>query len=210
MTRKDSVADMAKRTLVFATGNANKTREFREILDSEKYEVLSMKDAGIEADIVEDGKTFEENALIKARAVAELTDGIVVADDSGLVIDALNGEPGIYSARYLGEDTPYDIKNQKILERLADVPKEKRTARFVCAMAAVLPDGEEISVTGVMEGYIGFAAAGENGFGYDPIFYVDKYGTSTANISPEQKNEISHRGQALRGIRDELERRFGK
>lgn len=199
---------MAKQTLVFATGNANKTREFREILDSEKYEVLSMKDAGIEADIVEDGKTFEENALIKARAVAKLTDGIVVADDSGLVIDALNGEPGIYSARYLGEDTPYDIKNQKILERLSDVPKEKRSARFVCAMAAVLPDGEEISVTGVMEGYIGFAAAGENGFGYDPIFYVDKYGTSTADISPEQKNEISHRGQALRGIRDELERRF--
>lgn len=204
------VMGMGKRTLVFATGNANKTREFREILDSEKYEVLSMKDAGIEADIVEDGKTFEENALIKARAVAKLTDGIVVADDSGLVIDALNGEPGIYSARYLGEDTPYDIKNQKILERLSDVPKEKRSARFVCAMAAVLPDGEEISVTGVMEGYIGFAAAGENGFGYDPIFYVDKYGTSTADISPEQKNEISHRGQALRGIRDELEKRYGK
>lgn len=201
---------MGKRTLVFATGNANKTREFREILDSEKYEVLSMKDAGIEADIVEDGKTFEENALIKARAVAKLTDGIVVADDSGLVIDALNGEPGIYSARYLGEDTPYEIKNQKILERLSDVPKEKRSARFVCAMAAVLPDGEEISVTGVMEGYIGFAAAGENGFGYDPIFYVDKYGTSTADILPEQKNEISHRGQALRGIRDELEKRYGK
>ena len=200
---------MAKQKLVFATGNANKTREFREILDPEKYEVLSMKDAGIEADIVEDGKTFEENALIKARTVAKLTDAVVVADDSGLVVDALNGEPGIYSARYLGEDTPYEIKNQKIIERLSDVPKEKRTARFVCAMAAVLPDGEEISVTGVMEGYIGYEAAGENGFGYDPIFYVDQYGTSTANITPEQKNEISHRGKALRGIRDALEQRFG-
>ena len=201
---------MAKQTLVFATGNANKTREFREILDPAKYEVMSMKDAGIEAEIIEDGKSFEENALIKARTVAKLTDAIVVADDSGLVIDALNGEPGIYSARYLGEDTPYEIKNQKILERMSDVPKEKRTARFVCAMAAVLPDGEELCVTGVMEGYIGFAAAGENGFGYDPIFYVDKYGTSTADISPEQKNEISHRGQALRGIRAELEKYLAK
>lgn len=141
--------------------------------------------------------------------MAKLTDAVVVADDSGLVVDALNGEPGIYSARYLGEDTPYEIKNQKIIERLSDVPKEKRTARFVCAMAAVLPDGEEISVTGVMEGYIGYEAAGENGFGYDPIFYVDQYGTSTANITPEQKNEISHRGKALRGIRDALEQRFG-
>ena len=196
---------MNRQKLVFATGNANKTREFREILDQSCYEVLSMKDAGIELDIEENGSTFVENALIKARAVAARTAAIVVADDSGLVVDALGGEPGIYSARYLGEDTPYAVKNQMILDQLSEVPKEKRTARFVCAMAAVLPDGQEWTVTGVMEGYIGPEAVGEHGFGYDPIFYVDAYGTSTANIQPEQKNAISHRGQALRVIRDKLE-----
>ncbi|MBR1628232.1 MAG: XTP/dITP diphosphatase [Lachnospiraceae bacterium] len=194
-----------KKKLVFATGNANKTREFREMLDPEKYEVFSMKEAGIEVDIVEDGQTFEENALIKARAVAAHTDSIVVADDSGLEIDAFGGEPGVHSARYLGEDTPDEIKNQTILERMAEVPKEKRGARFVCAIAAVLPDGRELATKGVIEGYIGDKPMGENGFGYDPIFYVERYGVSTAAISPEQKNEISHRGQALRQMRDLLE-----
>ena len=196
---------MNRQRLVFATGNRNKTIEFAQILDQKRYEVVSMKDAGIEAEIEETGSSFEENAMIKARAVAALTDAVVVADDSGLVIDALGGEPGIYSSRYLGEDTPYDIKNQKLLERMAGVPREKRTARFVCAMAAVLPDGREFSTTGVMEGYIGYEAAGENGFGYDPIFYVEEYGTSTAVISPEQKNAISHRGKALREIKRILE-----
>ncbi len=196
---------MNRQRLVFATGNRNKTIEFAQILDQKRYEVVSMKDAGIEAEIEETGSSFEENAMIKARAVAALTDAVVVADDSGLVIDALGGEPGIYSSRYLGEDTPYDIKNQKLLERMADVPQEKRTACFVCAMAAVLPDGREFSTTGVMEGYIGYEAAGENGFGYDPIFYVEEYGTSTAVISPEQKNAISHRGKALREIKRILE-----
>lgn len=196
---------MSRKKLIFATGNSDKAREFREILDENKYEVITMKDAGIDVPINEDGKTFSENALIKARTVAEHCDGIVVADDSGLEVDALNGEPGIYSARYMGEDTSYDVKNANIIERLEGVPKEKRTARFVCAMAAVLPGGEEISVQGTIEGYIGYELVGENGFGYDPIFYVDRYGTSTANISPEQKNEISHRGQALRAIKEKLE-----
>lgn len=197
---------MSKQKLVFATGNEDKTREFREILDPERYEVLSMKDAGVEIVIEENGKTFEENAMIKARAVGDhIQDVVVVADDSGLVVDALDGEPGIYSSRYLGEDTPYEKKNRIILEQLEGVPKERRTARFVCAMAAVFPDGREMAVTGVMEGYIGFEAVGERGFGYDPIFFVEQYGTSTADITPEQKNEISHRGKALRQIRDRLE-----
>ena len=197
---------MSKQKLVFATGNEDKTREFREILDPERYEVLSMKDAGVDITIVENGKTFEENAMIKARAVAaHVQNVVVVADDSGLVVDALDGEPGIYSSRYLGEDTPYEKKNRIILERLEGIPKERRTARFVCAMAAVFPDGRELAVTGVMEGYIGFEAVGERGFGYDPIFFVEQYGTSTADITPEQKNEISHRGKALREIRDRLE-----
>ena len=196
---------MKKTKIVIATGNADKTREFKEILGEENYEILSMKEAGIEAEIIEDGKTFVENARIKAVAVSELVDEMVIADDSGLVIDALGGEPGVHSARYLGEDTSYELKNQKILELLSDVPREKRTARFVCAMVAVLPDGRELSSEGVIEGYIGYEAKGKGGFGYDPIFYVEKYGTSTADISPEEKNAISHRGQALREIKRQIE-----
>ena len=164
-----------------------------------------MKEAGIDVDIVEDGTTFEENAMIKARAVAKETEGaVVMADDSGLEVDYLNKEPGIYSARYLGEDTSYEIKNQTIIDRLAGVPKEKRTARFVCEIAAVLPDGRELVTRETIEGYIGEKPAGENGFGYDPIFYVDEYGCSTAELSEEQKNEISHRGKALRAMKAKL------
>ena len=202
---------MDKLQILLATGNANKTREFREMLDAKRYEVRSLTEAGIEVDIVEDGTTFEENGRIKARSVAEILPEalkhkvIVVADDSGLVVDALGGEPGIYSARYLGEDTPYEQKNREILRRLEGVQKEQRSARFVCAMAAVLPDGQEFAVVGKMEGYIGEAPAGENGFGYDPIFYVDQYHTSTAAITPDQKNEISHRGKALRAIKERLD-----
>ncbi|MFV0466788.1 MAG: XTP/dITP diphosphatase [Lachnospiraceae bacterium] len=192
--------------IVFATGNQDKLREIREILSDLDAEIFSMKEAGIELTIVEDGVTFEENALIKARAVAKNTDGIVLADDSGLEIDYLNKEPGIYSARYLGEDTSYTIKNQTLLDRLRGVPKEQRTARFVCAIAAVFPDGSELVRTGTMEGYIGETPAGENGFGYDPIFYVDPYQCSTAQLSRNQKNALSHRGNALRAIHGELSR----
>ena len=152
---------------------------------------------------MEDGKTFEENALIKARAIAAHTDAIVLADDSGLEIDALNKEPGVYSARYMGEDTSYDIKNQNLIDRLDGVPKEKRTARFVCAIAAVLPDGKELVTRQTMEGYIGWEPEGVNGFGY-PIFYLDEFGCSSATISPEQKNAISHRGKALRAMKELL------
>lgn len=190
--------------IIFATGNAGKMKEIKEILSDLNAEVLSMKEAGITVEIEENGTTFEENATIKANAVAQESSDIVLADDSGLEIDYLNKEPGIYSARYLGEDTSYQIKNQVILDRLAGVPKEKRTARFVCAIAAVMPDGQVLVTKETVEGYIGEQPAGENGFGYDPIFYVDEYGCSTAELSEEQKNEISHRGKALRAMKEKL------
>ena len=169
--------------------------------------VVSLKEAGIQADIVEDGTTFEENALIKAREISRLTGEAAMADDSGLEIDYLNGEPGVYSARYLGEDTSYDIKNQIILDRLSQVPDEQRTARFVCAIACVLPDGTVLTAKDAMEGRIGYEIAGKNGFGYDPIFYLPEFGCTSAEISPEQKNEISHRGKALRQIKELLRSR---
>lgn len=197
-----------KTKVVFATGNQDKMREIREILAGLDVEILSMKEAGIEAEIIEDGTTFEENAQIKAKAIARLTDAVVLADDSGLEIDYLNREPGVYSARYMGEETSYEIKNQALLKRLEGVEKEKRTARFVCAIAAVFPDGETIVKRGTIEGYIGDKPEGENGFGYDPIFYVEAYGCSTAALTREQKNAISHRGNALRAIRGELEKRI--
>lgn len=186
--------------VIFATGNEGKMREIRMILKAYPVEVVSMKEAGIDTDIVEDGNTFEENALIKARAIMKLTGDIVFADDSGLEIDYLNKAPGIYSARFLGEDTDYDTKNNYILDKLSGVPDEKRTARFVCAMAAVFPDGSEITRRGVVEGIIGHEIAGENGFGYDPIFYLLEYGCMSAQLAPEKKNEISHRGKALRAL----------
>ena len=192
-----------KRKVIFATGNANKMREIREILGEEDFEILSMKEAGIDIDIVEDGATFEENSLIKSRAIAAVAkDAIVLADDSGLEIDALNKEPGIYSARYMGEDTSYDIKNANLIERLDGVEKQDRSARFVCAVPAVFPDGEDAVVRGTIEGYIGWEPMGTNGFGYDPIFYLWDKDVSTASLSPEDKNAISHRGQALRMIKE--------
>lgn len=192
-----------KTKIIFATGNANKMREIREILGEDKYDIFSMKEAGIACDIVEDGATFEENALIKARAVATFAkDAIVLSDDSGLEIDALNKEPGIYSARYMGEDTSYDIKNAALIGRLEGVDKKDRSARFVCAVAAVFPDGSEEVVRGTIEGYIGYEPAGENGFGYDPIFYLWDRDISTASLPREEKNAISHRGNALKKIKE--------
>ena len=192
--------------MIFATGNENKMKEIREILGALPLEILSMKEAGVSADIVEDGKTFEENALIKARAICKLAGEMVLADDSGLEIDYLNKEPGIYSARYMGEDTSYHIKNKSLIDRLEGVPEEKRTARFVCAIAAVFPDGKELVVRGTVEGIIGYEEKGENGFGYDPIFYLPERGCTTAKLPPEEKNSISHRGNALRLMKELLER----
>ena len=192
--------------IVFATGNKGKIKEIQMILADLEVEVITMKEAGIEIDIVEDGKTYEENAMIKARAVAKYTDAIVMADDSGLEIDYLNNEPGIYSARYMGEETSYRIKNANLIERLNGVPDEQRTARFVCASAAVLPDGRELTTRGIIEGRIGYEEKGENGFGYDPIFYVPRFGKTTAELSEEEKNQVSHRGNALMLMKEELKK----
>lgn len=193
-----------KKTIVFATGNQGKMKEIRQILAGMDVEILSMKEAGISMDIVEDGTTFEENAIIKAKAVASATKHIVLADDSGLEIDYLNKEPGIYSARYMGEDTSYDIKNANLIERLNGVEDEKRTARFVCAIAAALPDGQILTVQGVIEGRIAYEPKGNNGFGFDPIFYLPEYGCTSAELSEEDKNAISHRGRALRAMKEKL------
>ena len=190
--------------IIFATGNEGKMREIREILKDVDAQILSLKEAGIHADIVEDGKTFEENAVIKAKAICEMTGEIVLADDSGLEVDYLNKEPGVYSARYMGENTSYRIKNASLIQRLEGVPDEKRTARFVCVIAAAFPDGTVKTVRGTMEGRIGYREEGENGFGYDPIFYLPEYGCSSAVLSMEEKNKISHRGKALRTIKEEL------
>lgn len=186
--------------LIVATKNKNKVEEIRAILNNDAYEIMTMKEAGIETDVEENGTSFEENALIKARGIAGLCDGIVLADDSGLEVDALNKEPGIYSARYLGEDTSYHIKNLNIIERLNGVPFEQRTARFVCAVAAIFSDGKEIVVRQTMEGYIDTEEKGSNGFGYDPIFFLKEYGCTSAEIPMEEKNKISHRGKAFREI----------
>jgi XTP/dITP diphosphohydrolase len=191
--------------IVFATGNADKVREIREIFQDLDAEVVTMADEGIEMEIEENGKSFRENAIIKAKAVATRTSAIVMADDSGLVIDALHGEPGIYSARYMGRNTPYSQKNHNLISRLRGVAEEKRTARFVCAIAAVLPDGRVVTTEGKMEGHIGYEEKGENGFGYDPIFYLPEFQCYSAELSPEQKNEISHRGKALRAMRAKLQ-----
>lgn len=201
--------DINMRRIIFATGNQNKMREIREIMGNLPVEIVSMREAGVEADPEENGTTFEENALIKARAVhailpEELKDSIVLADDSGLEVDALNKEPGVHSARWMGHETSYHIKNAKILELLKDVPVEKRTARFVDAIAAVLPDGRELTALGMIEGKIGYEERGENGFGYDPIFMLPDMSCSTAELSPEEKNKISHRGKALRAMEAKL------
>lgn len=195
--------------IIFATGNKDKLREIREIMGDMDVDVRSMREAGIDVDIREDGSSFQENALIKAKTVASALpeadrDAVVLADDSGLEIDALGGEPGIYSARYMGEDTSYTVKNQALLDRLVGVNGEDRSARFVCAVAAVFPNGEAEVTRQTMEGRIGDAAQGENGFGYDPIFVPEGFDCSSAELSPEEKNRISHRGKALRAMRDIL------
>ncbi len=190
--------------LIFATSNKDKMREIREIMADSGYEILSMTEAGIHLDVEENGTTFEENARIKALAAYDLTHALALADDSGLEIDYLNKEPGILSARYMGEDTSYEVKNARLLERLKGVPMERRTARFVCAVAAALEDGRCVTVRETMEGYIGYEPKGENGFGYDPIFYMDPEGPSNSQLSVEEKNRLSHRGKALKAMKKEL------
>lgn len=197
-----------EKKIIFATGNEGKMREIREILADIRVKVLSMKEIGIDIPIEENGSSFEENAVIKAKAVSEVCGEIVLADDSGLEIDYLNKEPGIYSARYMGEDTPYSVKNANLIERLSGVPDEERTARFVCAIAAVFPDGEVITTHGTVEGRIDYQEKGSNGFGYDPIFYIPELGKTTAELSDGEKNSVSHRGKALGRMKEELEKRL--
>lgn len=199
-----------KTKIVFATGNAGKMREIREIMKDLGAEVLSMKEAGADIEIVEDGETFADNALIKAKAVWERTGGIVLADDSGLVIDALDGEPGVYSARYMGEDTSYEIKNWNLIHRLDGVDGDKRSARFVCVIAAVLPDGRTLTAEGTMEGVIAREPAGGGGFGYDPILMLPEFGKTSAELTMEEKNAISHRGKALRAMKERLAEEIGE
>ena len=193
--------------IIFATGNESKMAEIRMILADCGYEIVSQKQAGIDIDVVEDGTTFEENAIIKATAISKCPEAagcVVLADDSGLEVDYLDKAPGIYSARYEGVDTPYSIKNQLIIDRVADAKGDERSARFVCAIAAVFPDGRVLTRRGTIEGQIAYEPAGENGFGYDPIFYVPEFGKTTAQLAPEEKNKVSHRGRALEMIKEVL------
>lgn len=190
--------------IIFATSNENKMREIRMILADLPYEIVSLKEAGIQADIDENGSTFEENAMIKAKAICGMTGMITLADDSGLEIDYINKEPGVYSARYMGEETSYHVKNQALIDRLKDAEGEQRSARFVCVIAAAFPDGRIITTRGTIEGRIGYEEKGNNGFGYDPIFYVPEYNMTTGEMEPELKNKISHRGKALEQMKKEL------
>lgn len=190
--------------IVIATGNKDKVREINEILKGTDFEAISMKEAGVKLDIVENGTTFEENAMIKAQSVFDVLGGYVIADDSGICIDALDGRPGIYSARFCGENSTYEEKFAKIFEMLKDVPEDKRTAQFVCAIAVIRPDGSKFTVRGEVRGVLVEEPRGDNGFGYDPIFYVPEYNMTTAQMDPELKNSISHRGKALRAMVEKL------
>ena len=190
--------------LIFATTNEGKMKEIRMILADLGMEILSLKDMNINVDIEENGKTFEENAIIKAKAICELTGEMVLADDSGLEVDYMDKAPGVYSARYLGEDTPYSVKNQTIIDNLKDAKGEERSARFVCAIAAAFPDGSVLTTQATIEGYIGYEEKGTNGFGYDPLMYVPEYDMTTGQMEPEMKNKISHRGKALELMKEKL------
>jgi XTP/dITP diphosphohydrolase len=199
---KDAVGEFSMRKVIFATSNEGKMKEIREILEGLDIELLSMKDIGLNPDIEENGKTFEDNAIIKARTVMELTNELVLADDSGLEVDYMDKAPGVYSARFMGEETSYHIKNQYIIDQLAEASEEERSARFVCAIACAFPNGEVITRRATIEGFIAKQIVGTNGFGYDPIFYVPEYGCTTAQMASEIKNVISHRGKALQAIKD--------
>ena len=190
--------------IIFATKNKGKVNEVVKIFNTDKIELVTMDQAGIDIDVVEDGATFEENAEKKAVEIMKASGEAAIADDSGLEIDFLDKQPGIHSARFLGHDTPYSIKNAEILDMLKDVPEEKRTARFVCAVCLALPDGRIIRSRGTLEGRIGNKITGENGFGYDPIFFILEKNCYSAELSTEEKNKISHRGKAMAEMREKI------
>ncbi len=193
-------------TIIFATKNKGKIKEINAILADMDVNVISMEEAGIDVDVVEDGTTFEENAMKKAVQIMEVSGKITLSDDSGLEIDYMDKAPGVYSARFMGEDTPYSVRFQAIFEKLAGVAEEKRSARFVSCIAAAFPDGRKLISYDTIEGFIGYEAKGENGFGYDPIFFVPEKGRYMAELSPEEKNAISHRGKALRKMKEILKK----
>ena len=196
------------KTVIIASNNAHKVSEIETALDFEGWTFKTLREAGIESDPVEDADSFEGNARIKALAAREACGGAcaVLADDSGLEVDALGGAPGVYSSRYAGEDGNDEANNAKLFRELADVPDEQRTARFVCTLVFVDVDGSEIVARGTIEGRIGHELAGENGFGYDPLFIPDCFGgaLTLAQVDQEKKNSVSHRGNALRSLRDKL------
>lgn len=190
--------------LIIATNNAHKLVEIKAILGGYFDEIVSLRGAGIEHETVEDGETFMENALKKAREIVEISGCCALADDSGLCVDALGGAPGIYSARFAGEHGNDAKNNAMLLEKLRDV--SDRSAHFTCAVALVRPDGTEVRSEGYFYGEIAHSQAGANGFGYDPLFYVPEYGCTSAELSPEKKNAVSHRANALKGLVAQLER----
>ena len=189
--------------IVFATNNEGKMKEIKQIMNDLEIPVYSMKEVGIDLDVVEDGETFEANALLKAEALAKiLPNDVVLADDSGLEIDFLDQAPGVDTANFAGRDTPYEIKNQILIDKLEGVEESKRTARFRCVIMGIFPDGDKVSTYGEIEGIIAHEIAGDKGFGYDPIFYLPKYGCTTAQMSPELKNKLSHRGIAVEKMKE--------
>ena len=196
------------RKIIFATTNKNKIREVNMMMEGFDVKLIPLSELGIDVDIEETGTTFEENAIIKAKAICDMTGEIALADDSGLEVDYLDGAPGVYSSRFLGEDTPYEVKNDYIIEKLKDAKGKERSARFACAMAMVFPDGDVETCYGTIEGLIGYEQRGTNGFGYDPIVYVPEYEMTTGEMTPQLKNSISHRGKALEQMKEVMKRRF--
>lgn len=207
MNKRNASDEHPRSRLIIASNNQGKLREFKELLEPFGFEVVSMREAGFTDEIVEDGDTFEENAHIKAKAVFEKLRVPVIADDSGLEIDFLNGAPGVYSARYAGENASDKERCAKVLEEMHGVARELREARFVCTIYFIYDEDEEYSVRGEVEGYIGDKPLGKNGFGYDPIFMLDE-DESMATISAEEKNKISHRAEAFRKLAEILKEKF--
>jgi len=188
--------------IIAATKNKNKLREFGQILEG--FEIISQEEAGVDIDVEETGTTFEENSMLKAKAIFDATGIAAIADDSGLCVDVLDGAPGVFSARYGGEGYDDAGRVRLLLENMKSVPDEKRGARFVCAITLVDKNGI-ITARGECEGKIAYTPRGENGFGYDPVFFVEQFGKTMAEISPEEKNQISHRGKALEIFAKKLE-----
>lgn len=192
--------------IIFASKNKGKIKEANEILKDFPYEVISMSEAGVDIDVVEDGETFEENAMKKAAEIMRITGSVAMADDSGICVEALGGKPGVYSARFAGEDSTDQQRNEKLLEMMKEVPTGQRDAKFVCVIAVAFPNGKHFTVRGECSGEIAAEPKGENGFGYDPIFYVPEFKMTTAQMNPEQKHQISHRGRAMQKMKQELKK----